>query len=150
MTSPNKIQLHEVPSDGMLRFRTYFIAFIIASLIVITIFYFYTTYLTGIKVSLGMTPFFLVYYLYGFWDTKNREKFFIQVEPEKISFKNSSWNAIHELKASEIHHIEINLIDIQIFTHDLRSFTIDIGAAKHSDIKIIKDLLNSFRDNLSE
>jgi len=108
-------------------------------------FYVYRTTIESAGLSLGMLPFLLIYPLFGYWDIKNKEKFYIQIEAEKITFKNSNWVRFHELHATEIQFIDINLTDIHISTNDLRSFDIEIGYAKHSDIQSIKENLSEFR-----
>ena len=145
MTSSIKIPLYEIPSQGQQRFRKYFLYTLVITIILIAIFYLYKSSTQEAETSFIMLPFLLIYPIFGYWDIKNKEKFFIQIEANKISFKNSNWVGFHELQATEIQFIDINLTDIHISTNDLRSFDIKIGFAKHSDIQSIKEKLSAFR-----
>ena len=145
MTSEDKIPLYATYGNRHIYLRKYLIVGLISIASITAILYLYLHLVEESEPSFAMIPYYLIVPLFLLWDGKAREKWFIQIEPEKILFKTSNWVKFHELNANEISFIDINHTDVRISTKDLRAFKIEIGYAKHSDLVLIKQKLQDFR-----
>ena len=147
MTSNRKIPLHATFGNRRNYFRKYLIVGLTSIAVITAILYLYILVVEDSTPTFAMIPYYLIVPLFLLWDGKAKEKWFIQIEPEKILFKTSNWVSFHELHSNEISFIDINLTDVRISTKDLRAFKIEIGYAKHSDMMIIKQKLQDFKQN---
>ncbi len=145
MCSNKKIPLYSLPDKNLKRFRKHLILLILLTLLIVLVYYLVN--LNSKPTDTNEVLFFVYFFipLYLFWDAKNKEKFFIQIQSKKLIFKNTIWIKQFEVSIDNIRFIEINLTDIYVVTNDQKSFKLDIGYMLHSDMQEVKKELKVFR-----
>lgn len=145
MTSNQKIPLYATCGNGRLYFKEYVILGLNIAAIITALLLLYLLVVENSTPSVAMLSFYLIVPIFLVWDGKHKEKWFIQINTDKIEFKTSNWIKFHEVKANEINFIDVHQSYIHIAMKDLRKFKIEIGYAKHSDVLLIKQKIKNFK-----